>query len=77
MVLTRSYENQKNLLLGEVLEEVVSFKYQGLFIDKHLNFDLHIKHVGKKINKIQLNAVPNKKFFLENFYKCIIVMPNQ
>ena len=44
----QSVKKSKNLLLGEVLEEVVSFKYLGVFIDKHLNFDHHIEHVGKK-----------------------------
>ena len=47
----RNLQKSKNLLLGEVLEEVVSFKYLGLFIDKHLNFDLHIEHVDKKLAK--------------------------
>ena len=62
----RNVQKEKNLLLGE-LEEVVSFKYLGLFIDKHLNFDLHIEHVDKKVSKIQGNAVPSRKFFLEKF----------
>ena len=39
------YEIKKTLLLGKV----VSFKYLGVFIDKHLNFDLHIEHFGKKL----------------------------
>ena len=43
----RNVQKSKNLLLGEVLEEVVSFKYLGVLIDKHLIFDLHIEHVGK------------------------------
>ena len=43
------------MLLGEVLEDVVLFKYLDVYlnktvlIDKHLNFDLHIKHVGIKL----------------------------
>ena len=49
MVFGWNVRNLKNLLLGKVLEEVVSFKYLGVFIDKHLNFDLHIEHVGKKL----------------------------
>ena len=41
-------ENKKIVLLAELFEEAASFKYLGMFIDKHLNFDLHIEQVGKK-----------------------------
>ena len=59
--------NKKMLLLGEVLEKVVSFNYLRVFIDKHLNFDLHIEHVGKKLAKFNGMLFRARKLFLENF----------
>ena len=53
------------MLSGEVLEDVVLFKYLDIYlnktvlIDKHLNFDLHIKHVGIKL------AITNGMLFRE------------
>ena len=58
---------KKNLLLGEVLEEVNSFKYLGVFIDKHLNFDLHIEYVGKKLAKFNGRLFRARNFFTKNF----------
>ena len=51
MGFSRKVRISENLLLDEVLEEVVSFKSLGVFIDKHLNFGLKIKNVGIKLEK--------------------------
>ena len=66
-VLVGMYKNQKYLLLGEVLEELISFKYLGVFIDKHLNFDLHIEHVGKELANFNGMLFPARNFFLKFF----------
>ena len=66
-VLTGSYKNKKNLLLGEVLAEIVSFKYLGVFIDKHLNFDLHIEHVGEKLANFNGMLFRARNFFSKTF----------
>ena len=50
-----------------MLEEVVSFKYLGVFIDKLLNFDLHIEHIGKKLAKFNGMLFPARKFFSKTF----------
>ena len=63
----RNVQKSKNLLLGEVLEEVVSFKYLGFFIDKHLNFDLHIEHVEEKLAKFNGNLFRARNFFSKIF----------
>ena len=64
----RNVQKSKNLLLGEVLEEVVSFKYLGVLIDKHLNFDLHIEHVGKKLANFNGMLFRARKFFSKTFF---------
>ena len=58
---------KKNLLSGEVLEEVNSFKYLGVFIDKHLNFDIHIEYVGKKLAKFNGMLFRARNFFTKTF----------
>ena len=62
----RECKKSKNLLLGEVLEEVVSFNYLR-FIDKHLSFDLHIEHVGKKLVKFNGMLFQARNFFSKTF----------
>ena len=63
----QNVQKEKNLLLGEVLKKLVSFKYLGVFIDKHLNFDLHIKHVGKKLTKFNGLLFRVRNFFSKDF----------
>ena len=57
----RNVQKSKNLLLGEVLEEV------GVLIDKHLNFDLHIEHVGKKLARFNGMLFRARNFFSKTF----------
>ena len=63
----RNVRKSKNLLLGELLEEVVPFKYLGVFIDKHLNFDLHMEHVDKKLAKFNGMLFRARTFFSKTF----------
>ena len=65
LVLAGMYK--KNLLSGEVLEGVNSFKYLGVFIDKHLNFDLHIEYVGIKLAKFNGMLFRARNFFTKTF----------
>ena len=69
----RNLPKSKNLLLSEVLEEAVSFKYLGVFIDKHLNFDLHIEHVGKKLAKFNGMLFRARNLFSKT---CLLQMYN-
>ena len=50
-----------------MLEEVVSFIYLVVFIDKHLNFDLHIELVGKKLAKFNGMLFRAKNFLSKTF----------
>ena len=63
----RNVQKSKNLLSGEVLEEVNSFKYLGVFIDKHLNFDPHIEYVGKTLAKFNGMLFRARNFFTKTF----------
>ena len=35
----------------ELLEEVDSMKYLGIYLDKHLTFNVHIQYIIKKVNQ--------------------------
>ena len=38
----RNVNNSQPSMLGELLEKLVSFKFLGVFIEKPLDFELHI-----------------------------------
>ena len=55
MMLSNSRFRNKDLPLSveihdQLIEEVPHFKYSGLNVDRHLNFEVHAEKVAKKVN---------------------------
>ncbi len=59
------------------IEEVNSFKYLGVMLDKFLNFDVHAEYISKKISQRLASLARSRKFMTPatslQLYKSLIV----